>query len=264
MQVSVRAVLCWSEYYNGKWQPTKTSDVNKPTGLKEFNPAGTDAFDRSALHLSVSGGGNILKVDIFDQGFSWFILYNTHSLPVRKEDSGLSLTIPGGPSRVLGTSGDIFAITYGSGIWLAPTLSRQVLKNLISDRTVAPLHPLQNPWDAPFFYEDSCHVFYVTTAEPIVLIPKWNGYDVIRAVTIDKGKEIPQFVYKYNPIPDPIPDLYGPIIKGPFSGGDPAPMVRYVTEDAYIHRGIGSPGTVRFGDKEIGPAGSRIRTARIR
>ena len=24
----VQAVLCWSEYYNGKWQPTKTSDIN--------------------------------------------------------------------------------------------------------------------------------------------------------------------------------------------------------------------------------------------
>jgi len=29
--VSVQAVLCWSEYYNGKWQPTKTSDINRPT-----------------------------------------------------------------------------------------------------------------------------------------------------------------------------------------------------------------------------------------
>jgi peptidoglycan hydrolase-like protein with peptidoglycan-binding domain len=31
--VAIGAVLCWSEYYNGKWQPTKTSDVNLPTSL---------------------------------------------------------------------------------------------------------------------------------------------------------------------------------------------------------------------------------------
>ena len=28
--VTVQAVLCWSEYYNGKWQATKTSDVKAP------------------------------------------------------------------------------------------------------------------------------------------------------------------------------------------------------------------------------------------
>ena len=31
--VTVQAVLCWTEFYNGKWQPTKTSDVNLPTTL---------------------------------------------------------------------------------------------------------------------------------------------------------------------------------------------------------------------------------------
>ena len=29
-QVTVQAVLCWSEYYNGKWQATKTSDIDLP------------------------------------------------------------------------------------------------------------------------------------------------------------------------------------------------------------------------------------------
>ena len=38
--VTVQAVLCWTEFYNGKWQPTKTSDVNHPTTLGQFDPAG--------------------------------------------------------------------------------------------------------------------------------------------------------------------------------------------------------------------------------
>jgi hypothetical protein len=33
-------------------------------------------------------------------------------------------------------------------------------------------------------------------------------------------------------------------------------MRRFVTEDAYIRRGIGAGGAVRFGDREIGPAGA--------
>ena len=51
VQINVQAVLCWSEYYNGKWQPTKTSDVNRPARLGEFDLAGSGAFDRSGLSL---------------------------------------------------------------------------------------------------------------------------------------------------------------------------------------------------------------------
>ena len=39
-QVAISAILCWSEFYNGKWQPTKTSDVNLPTSLSHFGVNG--------------------------------------------------------------------------------------------------------------------------------------------------------------------------------------------------------------------------------
>ena len=42
--MTVQAVLCWSEYYNGKWQPAKTSDVNNPVPLGPYVPAGAGAF----------------------------------------------------------------------------------------------------------------------------------------------------------------------------------------------------------------------------
>jgi hypothetical protein len=42
---------------------------------------------------------------------------------------------------------------------------------------------------------------------------------------------------------------------------DPAPMRRFVTEDANIHRGIGTTIGVMYGDRQIGPSGS-ISTAR--
>ncbi len=56
-QLTVQAVLCWSEYYNGKWQATKTSDVNKPTRLADFS---LNEFDRAKLKLTAdtkSGNG---------------------------------------------------------------------------------------------------------------------------------------------------------------------------------------------------------------
>ncbi len=85
-KVTVQAVLCWSEYYNGKWQPTKTSDINRPTSLGQFDSAGNGAFDRSKLQLSSHEGEGVLRLVISGGHLSWFNLYNSHSLPVRKED----------------------------------------------------------------------------------------------------------------------------------------------------------------------------------
>ena len=49
-----------------------------------------------------------------------------------------------------------------------------ILKNTIADRVIEPRHTLQNPWDAPFFYEDSRHVFYVTTTSRSCRFLEWN------------------------------------------------------------------------------------------
>ena len=40
-----QAILCWTEYYNGKWQPTKTSDINLPTTIGSFNQTGPGSFE---------------------------------------------------------------------------------------------------------------------------------------------------------------------------------------------------------------------------
>ena len=56
--MTVQAVLCWSEYYNGKWQPTKTSDVNQPLSLSEFPVTGPGSFDRSILRLGIIEGAS--------------------------------------------------------------------------------------------------------------------------------------------------------------------------------------------------------------
>ena len=119
-KITVQALLCWSEYYNGKWQPTKTSDVNKPTTLREVilidSPApglgptvgegklmaidvrfGPTEFDRSTLTLSAREIDDTLLINIRGirgQGASSFLLYNTHSLPVREEDLPLRSIFP--------------------------------------------------------------------------------------------------------------------------------------------------------------------------
>lgn len=111
------AVLCWAEYYNGKWQPSKTSDVTKPTSIARFSPSGADAFDadRNLIRLvptqytgqaytswgatagTIDLEGALLLAIVLPSDWSslmvpglaytaGFALYNTHSLPVRFED----------------------------------------------------------------------------------------------------------------------------------------------------------------------------------
>jgi hypothetical protein len=125
--VTVSAVLCWSEYYNGKWQPQKTSDINRPTTIGTFDASGPGAFDpaRALLQLApatVADEYYSLKyretappasilANALVLGITWspsvpvfmtpwftggFVLHNTHSLPVRWEDITLPLFQPDG------------------------------------------------------------------------------------------------------------------------------------------------------------------------
>ena len=81
IKFTVQAVLCWSEYYNGKWQPTKTSDLNRPAHVDYCNPAGEGAFDRSQYVLS--------RIDGNEQTHLGPSLVVRHSFPHRFDDEPL-------------------------------------------------------------------------------------------------------------------------------------------------------------------------------
>jgi hypothetical protein len=136
-----------------------------------------------------------------------------------------------------------------------------VLDNQIDDGTVEPHHPLEgDPWDAPFFYEDRRHAFFVTTDERMETIERWDDIGVVVSQGLAGGpvRYLPPLVLR---TPDIIPDLGGPITRQPgFGLIDPAPARALVTEDAYITRTLGTPGTVSYGEIEIGPLGSQTKS----
>jgi hypothetical protein len=255
-KISYQAALCWSEFYNGKWQPARTSDVNRPLDLGQYDPVGINAFDRSKWKLAAlffTKGALRLIVTDGSRGASFF-LHNTFSAPelrTGKKEAHFPF------KRSSETSTSALKINYPNA-----NVSHDILTNSISDRTIEPNHSIvANPWDAPFFYEDGRHVFYVTTSQRLVSVPQWNDFGVVfvppKAVT-----EIPSLVLKPS---TKIPDIVGPVIQQPgFGVVDPSPMERLITEDAYIQRGLGTNGTVAFGTKEIGPAGSMVKNVRVR
>ena len=262
-RVRAQAVLCWSEYYNGKWQPAKTSEIERPLQLDRFDPAGSGAFNRSKLQLrSYELADGTLAIHVGGQGSGTFFMYNTHSLPVRGEDAigTFNFELPEPVRRIDLTDAEV-VITYGDGLLhLNPggglsvqTFNRKVLENRFLDRVVVPDHPMPDRWDAPFFYEDGRHVFYVTTTEKLVEIPIFTG------VAVDPGDDetvliIPPFVVEDKPLE--FPDLDG---GDPFDPGflvNPAEVRRFITEDANIRQGIGATGSIKFGDIAIGPQGA--------
>jgi hypothetical protein len=254
----VKAILCWSEYLMGKWQPARTSDPANPLYLGTFDLQGSKASDRSNLRLSAlfwAGGGLRIIVSTQVGTGSSFFLYNAFSTPELRDQKKVTHF---SPKRLLDTSTASLAVTYsGTGI------SHAVLDNGIADRAVDPHHPISgNAWDPPFFYEDSRHVFYVSTTERLVTVPEWNDFGVVPR-TQNPTAEIPGLVLK----PDK-PLVFGPTISVTQQPGfgvvDPSPVGAYVTEDAYIRMAIGTRGTVRYGDKAIGPSGNQIRTRPVR
>jgi len=256
--LNVQAMLCWSECVKGVWQAAKTSDSAKPTALGTFAPGD---FDRSQLRMWAREQDGALHIGIDGNGGSNFLLYNTHSLPVREEDlPPFSFGFDTGPQRYLSVSGTKLTASYAKkpivdvGFPDPSMLHRPILENLIDDGVVEPANELIDRWGAPFFYGDGRHVFYVTTEQEWVNVNNWLGYTAVIPLASGSVENLPPLVFQK---PSLIPDRAGPVINGHNTGlVDPAPMERFVTEDAYISKGLGTLGTVSFGGLQIGPSGA--------
>ena len=252
----VQAVLCWSEYFIGKWQATKTSDVNRPAELGSFPLSGEYAFDRSTVWLWKSESTDALCVSVVcPAGASAFLLYNTHSLPVKEEDGwrGL-LSSVGTPQRLLHTSTDHLSISY-SRHWSpfeSPDITRLLLGKTMHGRTTSPSHPVQDAWNAPFFFEDSRHVFHVTTGEQSKWIEDGDYTFTLNPTPTTVEPGIPHLVMRAGPAAKPtrggIAGL-GVLDPGSVSA---SPIGSLISEDAYIHLGIDTTGAVPYGDTEFG------------
>jgi hypothetical protein len=264
VKVTVKAILAWSEYYNGKWQPARTSDINRAIKIGDFAP---NLFDRSQLRLSVydKEPGNArspLVVEVQRGGLTVlerFIVHNTHSLP----EQSMAVSQPNDAIRSLNAGGQLFTVSYDQLRFqdefnTLPRLVRPVLKNRTGDvmSAVGPLHDhLKSPWDAPFFVGDSRHLFFVTTSRRPVLIPQDGGYVPPLLLQL-AAAELPPLVQLDRPIRErPVPTVEPTDTQAGFGAINTGAVKQFVTEDIYIHKGLATPGTVRLGKTEIGPAG---------
>jgi hypothetical protein len=252
--ITMQAVLCWSEYYNGQWQEVKTSDVNQPAWLGNYAPTGASAFDRSTLMLRSNEITDGLLISIRGVANpSGFLLYNTHSLPLPHPAAPV---FHYGYTRGFETASSRFSIDY---LLLRPEiqptwLTRDVLTDSIPYNAIQPNHTVSNIWVAPLTFEDRRHVFYVTSTQQPVWIPSYIGIGVTQDPGPIKFPIVPGVVAQ--PYPVPIPRPWGDPVSPGFGVIDPLPVERLVAGDPYIRQGLATAATITYGNRQIGPIGA--------
>jgi hypothetical protein len=274
--LTTMAILCFSEYYNGKWQPVKTSDVNAPTIIDQSQKHPQFPFFRGGLQLSAAEQDNVLRIglDYYDSSVGSFLLYNTHSVPVPPEQqNGIGFRPALTDTREFSSSHSFLFVDYNSGpqtdskgqIHYLNTVKRQPIRlsspiDISRGDAVQPRHPTSEPFSVPFLFADHRHVFYVRTRkEAVWVLP--DGFGMGTAPSGGKATSLPPLVFKPQRelrVPPRFLGDRGVIAHDP-GFIDPAPIQRYVTEDAYISRGIATPAAVVYGDRQIGPSGALER-----
>lgn len=266
----VTVTLYWSEYYNGKWQPPRSSDVKRPIALSgKFQLTGDEAFDRSKLTLRSSeqddSGELFIHIGYPGRHSRSFKLYNTHSLPVRTGEEAIDMSdhepFTGFVKRrAISSLAGPFSISYGvvaivndhpvDGDWV---FGFDVLGRSDLYTVTEPRHDVGVVYEAPFFFHDRRHVFFVHSKESRVLVGGFADIAVLQP---------PQVVFAEPPIlvrpdfgiqPEEVfiaPDLI------PTGAGDPAAVESFLGRNPYVHNVIGVGGAIRFGDRLIGPGGS--------
>jgi hypothetical protein len=267
-QITVHAVLCWSEYYNGKWQLPKTSNVDRPAALvcdpavegqpvvvKQFD---TTSFDRSTFRLGVAPDNekNALRIfisnapgDPVSKAAIWtsFLFYNTHSLPEREEDDHVGIDVSNG--RTLEVANDVLRINFEiyprEADGEAPSTEDVLESRLPSSTSTTEPFQSSGDWNAPFFYADGRHVFYVKpTSAPFH--PEGGSFGPVEVGHLVEGVVSQRKIER--------------VIHRP-KGSNSAPMRTQLSEDANIDHVMPGTGTVRYGTTKIGITGGLIGQA---
>jgi hypothetical protein len=299
-QVQVSAMLNWTEYYNGKWQPTKTSDVARPTLLGTYPAAGEDSFDaqrnlvqitpavlKPGAPFTISSDALILAIGA-QNASSWpsggFVLYNTHSLPVRFDDIGYTASASAPPfeftlhlrltdiiadpssgrtlAPVKSYTGANLSATFGVSYWVSPygpsdpNYANDLIKFDWSTRFVEPQRGLPDAWNAPFFYEDRQHAFYVTTTDQYLSLASFNGYGVLTAKPGSSSSipDLPPLTCKKPPVSRSEADsiVTGNAIGHGYSTGIQA----YLSRSQTIRTAIGNTDPMSYQGRTVYPGGS--------
>jgi Neuraminidase-like domain len=293
-EVTIQAVLCWSEFYNGKWQDMKTSDVDDPAILQIPSTAMDRnlELDRNRIRIVVQPFLEYVPSDALVLAIlppsdgsvpvipfgAGFVMHNTHSLPTNSANVvvdfgqlfGALAAIPL-PLRTLTPSkrylGDLTTGTFS----VARYNSLQSILSSKVDTTLAVLgfpgspryvEPQIGPGDStnwPFFYEDKRNQFYVSIATSFVPYNYWAGFGAVTAVAppITKIPYIPPLTTTQFPVGGPDPALVDPTVNQ-----GPGAAWTYAGAGRNLVAGFANQATFSFQGRVIGIAGGTPSVSR--
>ncbi|MEA2964892.1 MAG: hypothetical protein QOI46_4990, partial [Alphaproteobacteria bacterium] len=238
-KVTAELNICWGEYYKGKWTSPKSSELKEPlrlTGMDKFEPQkiviaarkekpSPDVSERLVMMVGYLGSPwNFFSVTFTSKNappgiepgadpalldkvavFDYILLWQPQTSSLLDSNA---LREPGKTFKV--------TITQPSGA-SSTQLDETVLTKVgpLADgfrvRTV--MHPVENQWEAPVFYNDEHSIFFVRPDERVDMVWKHNGYfwnDIPAQVTPPINIKIPP-LYERPVIPDPIGPISNPL-----------------------------------------------------
>ncbi len=278
----VAVVLNFSEYYNGQWQPVKTSDVSNPLVLTQFAPG---QFDRSTLFIrpwtAAEPADESLYVQVTDDalptavwgsaagaaGLSWdqsagFVVHNTHSAPVRWSDiQPVALMVPSNVnffSSQTGTGGQQLWAYYGSNggdndpsgwAYLSGLNQLDILAGPLPQSVELAQPDVGSQWGMPFFFGDAKRVFYVTQSQETLFFNNYPGFGVSSVLVDGTAVNLPSTV------------LAQPVAQAGLSVAPVGPVVSTSAAESAVNSGtlrlaIGGGVSVDFQGKPIAITGS--------
>lgn len=251
-QQRVKAILCWSEFYNGKWQPAKSTNPELPAEITQFKISSSSPFDRSHIAIDVEEEGDGLKVTI-GHGAA-YLFYNTHGEPMAGAPPYSPMCVPGRRERWMFGGKNNFSIDYW-GPGCGPAMTRNVLKPDLPYRLVETHHPVPDVWHPPFFYYDARHVFYVSSTQEEVPLRAVRGYG-IPTTTSGAAATPPMVTGRAAPASIAPGWAAGGMLGSTARTVDTGAAQIFVSEDANIKQAFGSTRLVQYDGMQIGPAGA--------
>ena len=200
--------LSWSEYYNNKWQPRKTSDYNKPIKLGGYGP---EKFKRDNIVISSLFDLSELSVLIYNPYYNLdystifsFKLFNKHNALL--ENGG---DLPSRYSNIyikeeelfvqysyrVGETDETYETYEGDTYEGFKTIKHGVFKKLHPyphDIIKNNHHGVSNFFESPFFYQDTKHVFFVKPEGSPTIIPEYEPV-VLEEEPVLEPEAKPQF-----------------------------------------------------------------------
>jgi hypothetical protein len=123
-------------------------------------------------------------------------------------------------------------------------------------RYVEPQLGLDDAWDAPFFYEDRQHLFYVTTSETIQTVRFFGGFGTVSTgAGLATAQALVPLVVK-QPVQQSLPDPAAIFTGNAIGGGNPVAIQSFLAGAPTLRAALGDAGSVTYQGRQIYPTGS--------